>query len=237
MRLHHRIALAALLLALGGCATNAPDRTTEAAAIFGPDQSYLVGAAEFHFPDGAVLQTWPLMPRQEPLRYARIALQMPAASLDPALTAARPIQIDVLAPPQSPRPDGIMAANFTDWVGRETAPAGSGYHYDPRSKKQPNGGKQTYRRGIGPAGLISLVSLKELGAGPQFFLHLNGNSVDRVIECRSDVPPSKNVGEYCALRPDVRIDYGYRIFFPRDLLPLWADLDAATVAYLTAARR
>ena len=138
MRLHHRIALAALLLTLGGCAQSAPTPS--------PQQSYLVGETAFAFADGAVLQTWPLMPRQDPLRFARIALQMPATALDPALSAVRPIQIDVLAPPQSPPPDGIMAASFTDWVGREAAPAGSSYHYDPRSKKQPDGGKRSYQR-------------------------------------------------------------------------------------------
>lgn len=230
MRLHHRIACVALLLALGGCAQNAvPTR--------GPDQSYLVGETAFTFAKGAVLQTWPLMPRQEPLRFARIALQLPAASLDPALTATRPIQIDVLAPQQSPRPDGILAANFTDWVGRETAPAGSSYHYDPRSKKQVNGGRRDYQREAAPAGLIGLSPISDDAKAPRFFLHLTGNTVDRVIECRTDVPPSKNVGEYCALRPEARADYGYRIFFPRELLPQWADLDAAAIAYLTAASR
>jgi len=233
MRLHHRIALAALLLALSGCAQS----STTTAPTRGPDQSYLVGGTVFTFAQGAVLQTWPLMPRQEPLRFARIALQMPADALDPALAAARPIQIDVLAPQQSPPPAGFLAATFTDWIGREAAPSGAGYHYDPRSKLRANGGKQNYRRDSGPAGLVSLMPLGESEGAPQFFLHLSGGTVDRVIECRNDVPPSKNVGEYCALRPEAGVDYGYRIFFPRDLLPRWAEIDEATVAYLTAANR
>jgi hypothetical protein len=230
MRQHRRIALAALLLALGACA-QAPTPTR------GPDQSYLVGETAFHFAEGAVLQTWPLMPRQEPLRYARIALQMPADSLDPALSAGRPIQIDVLAPQQSPPPMGVMAATFTDWAGRETAALGSEYHYDPRSPLRPDGGRRMYRRDAGPAGLIALKPAGDFIGTPLFFLHLNRNIVDRVIECRPDVPPSKNVGTYCGLRPEAGTDYGYRIFFPAELLPRWADIEAATKAYLTAARR
>ncbi|MDY0871691.1 hypothetical protein [Dongia rigui] len=236
MRLQHRIVLAACLLALGSCAENAPQRTTAAAATFGPDQTYLVGETAFTFVPGAVLQTWPLMPRQEPLRYARIALQMPADALDPALTAARPIQIDVLGPQQSPLPSGILAAVFTDWRGREAAPVGSGYHYDPRSKLKANGGRQTYRRDMGPADLIALLPTGGADA-PSFFLHLDGNTVDRVIECRADVPPSKNVGAYCALRPDPGPRYGYRVFFPSALLPQWQTLDKAARTYIEAARR
>jgi hypothetical protein len=237
MRLQHRIVLAVFLLALGSCAENAPRRTTEAAASFGPDQTYLVGHTAFTFAPGTVLQTWPLMPRQEPLRYARIALQMPAAALDPALSASRPIQIDVLTPLQSPRPAGILAAVFTDWVGREVAPAGSGYHYNPRSPLRPDSGMRSYQRLAGPAGLVALNPVGDSIDAPSFFLHLNGNTVDRVIECRTDVPPSKNVGAYCALRPDVGPRYGYRVFFPSELLPRWADIDAATAAFLAAASR
>jgi hypothetical protein len=156
--------------------------------------------------------------------------------LDPALPAQGKIQIDVLAPQQSPRPDGILAANFSDWPGRETAPAGSSYQYDPQSKLLPDGGRSRYRSASAPAGLVALEPVSTGNTAPRFFLHLNGHAVDRIIECRSDVPPSQNVGEYCALRPEAGADFGYRIFFPRDLLQQWQALDAATRAYINAAR-
>jgi len=229
MRLHQPIALAAFIALLLGCSHTPAPQSTSAV--------YRIGEADFTFADDVVLQTWPVIAKQTPLHFARIALQMTPQALSPALPANGKIQIDVLAPQQSPAPSGVLAANFTDWAGRETAPAGSSYQYDPQSKLLPDGGRSRYRSAAAPAGLVALEPVSTGAAEPRFFLHLNGNAVDRVIECRSDVPPSKNVGQYCALRPEAGADYGYRIFFPNELLPRWADIDAAVTAYLAAASR
>jgi hypothetical protein len=229
MRLHQPIALAAVITLLLGCShTPAPESNSAL---------YRIGETDFAFRDDVVLQTWPVMAKQTPLHFARIALQMTPHDLSPDLPATDKIQIDVLAPQQSPEPAGILAANFSDWAGRETAPSGASYQYDPRSKLLPDGGRNRYRSAAAPAGLVALEPVSTGNAAPRFFLHLNGNAVDRVIECRSDVPPSKNVGEYCALRPEAGADFGYRVFFPRDLLQQWQVLDDATRAYIGAARR
>jgi hypothetical protein len=228
MRICQPIALTAFVLLLLGCAqAPAPQATSD---------TYRIGDSNFAFADDVVLQTWPVIAMQTPLHFARVALQMSPDALNPDLPAAGKIQIDVLAPAQSPRPAGIMAATFTDWAGRESAPAGSSYHYDPRSQLQVDGGKRSYQRQNAPAGLIGLAPADAAAAAPRFFLHLTAGQVDRIIECRSDVPPSKNVGEYCALRPEAGADFGYRIYFPRDLLPQWQALDAAAQAYIEAAR-
>lgn len=228
MRLQQPIALAAFIALLLGCSHTPAPQSTSA--------TYRIGETDFAFADDVVLQTWPVIAKQTPLHFARVALQMTPRALSPGLPTTGKIQIDVLAPQQSPQPTGILAANFTDWAGRETAPAGSSYQYDPQSKLLPDGGRSRYRSAAAPAGLVALEPVSAGGAEPRFFLHLSGNTVDRVIECRSDVPPSKNVGEYCALRPEAGGDFGYRIFFPRDLLPQWQALDAATRAYISAAR-
>ncbi|MBI2255440.1 MAG: hypothetical protein HYU58_12530 [Proteobacteria bacterium] len=229
MRLHQPIALAALITLLLGCSQVPMPQATST--------TYRIGETDFVFADDVVLQTWPVIAKQTPLHFARVALQMTPQALSPDLPSKGRIQIDVLAPQQSPRPAGILAANFTDWAGRETAPAGSNYLYDPHSKLLPDGGRSHYRSALAPAGLVALEPASGTDASPRFFLHLDGGVVDRVIECRSDVPPSKNVGEYCALRPEAGADFGYRIFFPRALLPEWQALDAATRAYISAARR
>ncbi len=235
MRAISRIALLGLL-ALSACApsaTQAPDAMRASAA---PQRPYAVGNAEFIFGDDTVLQTWPLVADADLTRYARIVLQMPPQTLLATLPPERPIQIDVLAPQAYRAPARIMAANFTDWSGREGAPAGSRYEYNPHSQLLKDGGRRDYRRTDGIAGLIGLEP-DGADPAPRFFVHSKDGRIDRVIECRTDVPPAKNVGEYCALRPEVGADYTYRILFPASLLTHWSEIDMAAQAYVKAVRQ
>jgi len=201
-------------------------------------ERYQVGGAIFDFADADVLQTWPMMPFQPPPRLARIALQMPAGSLVVGLpnAAGRVVQIDVLAPEQELAADRPLAVNFTDWSGREARIAGSRYHYDPRSKLLPDGGRAVYvRRVVAEAGLEALEPAQPDGGAPTFYLRRAGNVVDTSIDCRRDVPPATGTGSYCSLRRQIGRDYGYRVLFPQDLLPHWAEIDAATRDYLAQA--
>jgi hypothetical protein len=196
---------------------------------------YRVGDTTFDLDEAEVLQTWPIIQYETPMRFARIALQMPPDALLPDLPKdAGRIQIDILAPQPALKGDAIVATRFTDWTGRETAPAGSRYHYDPQSKLLKDGGKMIYVRAAAPAGLEALQPADAQGAAPVFFLH-HADGKAAAIECRTDVPPSTHTGEYCSLRQQEGKAYDYRVWFPRALLPAWSKIDSAAREYLAHA--
>ncbi len=233
MRLRHRIAFVALLLALGGCAETPKPQERIATSPYG------VGGRVYVLPDSQVLQTWPKLPQKQIIApvmmpYARVAVQMPVSTLVPGLSADGNIQIDILEKKRQSR-DAALAAVFTDWRGREGEPNGSHYHYDPKSKLQANGGRRIYVKGV--EGALTTLTATDPKA-PVFFLQPKNGGFDPVIECRRDVPPSHDVGEYCLLERRTQGQSGgpnYRILFPRSLLSDWAKLDAATAAYLESA--
>ena len=198
---------------------------------------YRLGGAAFDFAGTEVLQTWPMLPVKSPPRFFRLALQMSPASLVAGLPAdsGSVIQIDVLAPGEAGPADRILATAFTDWRGREAAQAGTRYHYDPRSKLQKNGGKAVYvRLAVADSGLEALQPSPPSETAPEFFLRRAGGGVDAAIDCRA-VLPQYGTGEYCSLRRQIGVDYGYRVLFRRDLLPDWARIDAAARDYLARA--
>ena len=214
-----------------GCNQTPPPTTAKG-------ERYQVGGAIFDFADARVLQTWPMMPFQTPPRLARIALQMPPSSLVAGLpnAAGSVVQIDVLAPEKELAADRPLAVNFSDWPGREARIAGTRYHYDPGSKLLPDGGRAVYvRRVVAEAGLEALEPAQPDDGAPAFYLRRTGKIVDTSIDCRSDVPPSTGTGSYCSLRRQIGRDYGYRVLFRHDLLPHWAEIDAATRDYLAQA--
>ena len=235
MRLHHRIALAVLLLALSGCAETPKPQERVAASPYG------VGGRVYVLPDSQVLQTWPKLPQKQivapvMMPYARVAVQMPVATLVPGLSADGNIQIDILEQKRQPR-DAVLATVFADWRGREGEPNGSRYQYDPKSKLQANGGRRAYVKGVEGA-LTTLTATSADPKAPVFFLQPKNGGFDPVIECRRDVPPSHDVGEYCLLERRTQGQSGglnYRILFPRSLLSDWAKLDAGAAAYLESA--
>lgn len=229
MRALPRIAISALI-GLTACSQVPPEQLAVDNGAGSLETVYHIGDSAFAFSSGEVLQTWPVIAYQTPMHFARVALQMPATTLDPDLQEGR-IQIDVL-PPQRRSADDIIAAAFPDWRGREAAADGSRYQYDPKSKLQPDGGRRTYLRGQ-EAHLVALTPEVADDHAPTFFLSENEGRVDQVIECRRDLPPSHDVGEYCALYRVITkangIDaYGYRIFFPRSYLDHWQKIDTAT---------
>ncbi len=229
MRTLPRIAISALI-GLSACSQVPPGQPNVDNAAQSPETTYHIGDSAFAFRSGEVLQTWPVIAYQSPMHFARVALQIPAEALDPDLQEGR-IQIDVL-PPQRRSADDIIAAAFPDWRGRETAPDGSRYQYDPKSTLQPDGGRRTYLRRE-EAQLVALAPEVDDDHAPTFFLSECNGRVEQVIECRRDVPPSHDVGEYCALyRVITKADgidaYGYRIFFPRSYLDHWQKIDTAT---------
>lgn len=221
---------------LAGCHA-APPPASRPAAEARITGTYHLGAAAFDLAEANVLQTWPIIEHKTPLRFARIALQMPPDALVAGLPAdAGRIQIDILAPQENAAADRLLAATFTDWAGRETRLAGTRYHYDPRSPLQEDGGRAVYvRHAAAGSGLEALLPLDPRGKAPAFFLHRGGASIDAAIDCHMDVPPSSGTGEYCSLRRQVGGDYGYRVFFPRILLDHWAEIDAAARDYLAKA--
>jgi hypothetical protein len=83
--------------------------------------------------------------------------------------------------------------------------------------------------------LEALAPPQPRGRAPEFYLHRSGGAVDAAIDCREDVPPSTGTGEYCSLRRQIGLDYGYRVLFSRALLPDWARIDAAARDYLARA--
>lgn len=200
-------------------------------------RAYRIGDTVFSIADDSVLQTWPLLPFRNPPSFARVALQLPPTALVKELNdvAGSVIQIDILAPQQTLSGDRILAAGFTDWVGREAAPAGTRYHYDPKSALLKDGGRAVYQRtAASVGGLEALEPPSPRGLAPEFFLQRAGNGVAAAIDCR-EVPPAYGTGEYCSLRRQIGEAYGYRVMFRRDLLPHWAEIDAAAEAYLAAA--
>jgi hypothetical protein len=233
LRMLPPILLAAGLAAmLAACSEVSSQRTLAARP-----QPYRVGGAAFDLTGANVLQTWPIIQYEAPLRFARIAVQMPPDALlaDLPKDAGR-IQIDILAPQENAAPDRVLAANFTDWPGREIRVAGTRYHYDPGSPLLEDGGRAVYVRHATPGmGLEALEPPQPRGRAPAFYLHRSGGTVDAAIDCREDVPPSTGTGEYCSLRRQIGTDYGYRILFSRTLLPDWARLDAAARDYLARA--
>ncbi|WP_374378220.1 hypothetical protein [Dongia sp.] len=224
----------AAFLALTACS----QMPAEPPAAAEDQATYRLGNGAFTFAKGAVLQTWPVIAYQTPLNFARIAVQLPAAELDPALADAGRIQIDVLDPQRRMGDDPIDTL-FTDWHGREAAPAGSRYAFDPKSKLQANGGRRTYVRHVAD-GLVALSPETQDADAPTFFLDLAGSEVEQMIMCRSHVPPSHDVGEFCSLHQlvteaDGGDAYVYRVLFPRAAMAEWPKIDAAARAFLARA--
>ncbi|WP_374653806.1 hypothetical protein [Dongia sp.] len=220
----------AALAALLGCA-QVPEPAPAPAA------TYRVGARDFALDGVTVLQTWPALPYRNPPSFARVAMQLPPGRLVPGLRGDEGdvVQIDLLAPQPAASADRILKANFTDWSGREAAPAGATYHYDPKSKLLKDGGRAVYRRNAAQvSGLEALSPPAPRGAAPEFFISRDGSGVAAAIDCR-EVPPAYGTGEYCSLRRQVGAEYGYRVLFRRDLLSDWQRIDAAARAYIVGA--
>jgi hypothetical protein len=200
---------------------------------------YRVGETLFSLDGADVLQTWPVLPYRTPPSFMRLALQMPPDALVPGLDTADGdvIQIDVLAPAAARRTDAMLGAGFTDWKGRETAPAGTRYHYDPKSLRLKDGGRALYRRQSAPiAGLEILSPETARGAAPEFFIARDGATITAAIDCR-EVPPGYGSGEYCSLWREGDSLYGYRVMFRRDRLADWRRIDEGARKFLAAAAR
>lgn len=229
----------AAFLVLTGC-SHPPAGQPQAADAQAADAqaTYRLGDGAFVFGKGEVLQTWPVIAYQTPLHFARIAVQLGAGELDPDLAQVGRIQIDILDP-QRRMGDEAVETLFTDWRGRETAPAGTRYAFDPKSKLQADGGRRTYVRHV-EDGLVTLAPETQDADAPTFFLSLAGTEVEQTITCRSHVPPSHNVGDYCSLhrlvtRSDGGNAYVYRVLFARTAIADWSRIDAAARFFLARA--
>lgn len=216
-----------------------PEAEPEAAEPEAPPapRIYALGQSEFEFPAGTLLQTWPVI-EPGPLRFARLAVQMPLETLVPDLAGATdPIQIDILQPQSIPEPDGILKAAFSDWVGREEAPPQSAYKFTVTSNRAATGERVAYLRlAQKKIGLDSLSPFKQQAGAPIYLFDLDDTHVTTLIEC-GPLPLGYEGADHCSLRRQLDDDFGYRVLFPQDLLAYWERIDDAARDYVMSAHQ
>jgi hypothetical protein len=197
---------------------------------------YRLGDAQFQFADNALLQTWPDISMRPTLGFARLAVQMPADQLVPDLAGIQDaVQIDVLQAQYIPEPDAVVTGVFSDWKGRETAPAQSTYKFVITSQRGATGQQVAYlRQAQKSIGLDSLAPFKPQAGAPIYLVKLDDAHVTTLIEC-APLPAGYHGKDHCSLRRKLDDSYGYRVLFPLDLLSYWEAFDDAARDYVNAA--
>lgn len=214
-------------------APEAEPPAVEPAAAEPPEpRIYRLGESEFEFPAGTLLQTWPVI-EAGPLRFARLAVQMPLETLAEDLAGITDaVQVDILAPQFIPEPDAVLATAFADWKGREEAPAQTVYKFDITSNRGATGQRIAYLRlDQKKIGLDSLSPFQPQIGAPIYLFALDGAHVTTLIEC-APLPLGYHGADHCSLRRRLDDDFGYRVLFPQDLLAYWETIDDAARDYV-----